>query len=244
MSRYTNKRTGAETVALDDTSFIVGSGEFVCIVGPSGCGKTTFLSVVDGLITATGGRIIVDGVAVLAGASTVPEYRRRGAQLALLDRRLRDAGEVLKTPATRVILAGRVPSWAIAQMEQSVQCWTRVYSEERGMRAAGRLGAGQVHSLLNDHLRAVGLSRFIADLCSMADTMLWDTRVLWAANGIWPSEEDRYAADLGLVDAISNLFIREFTQAVLDAPIPIVTGGHALVSGGLWTLLESINNDQ
>jgi hypothetical protein len=93
-----------------------------------------------------------------------------------------------------------------------------------------------VLSLLNDHLHAVGLARFMDALCSMADAMLWDTRVLWAANGVWPSEEDRYAADLGLVDAISDPFIREFTQAVLDAPIPIVTGGHALVSGGFLEL--------
>ena len=115
--------------------------------------------------------------------------------------------------------------------------------QERGMRAAGRLGAGQVRSLLNDHLHAVGVSRFMDDLCSMADAMLWDTRVLWAANGVWPSEEDRYAADLGLVDIIGDPFVREFTQAVLDAPIPIVTGGHALVSGGLWALLDSISMD-
>jgi hypothetical protein len=160
------------------------------------------------------------------------------------DRRLRAACDVLKTRASRVILAGRVPSWAVAQMEKTVQCWTRVYSEERGMRAAGRLQSGGVRSLLNDHMQAVGLENFIGDLCSMADAIFWDTRVLWAANGVWPPEEDRYAADLGLVDAISDPFIREFTQAVLDAPIPIVTGGHALVSGGLWTLLESLSNEQ
>jgi hypothetical protein len=165
-------------------------------------------------------------------------------QLAWDDGRLRAACEVLKTRAARVILAGRVPSWSVAQMEKTVQCWTRVYSEERGMRAAGRLRSGQVRSLLNDHLQAVGLSRFMADICSMADAILWDTRVLWAANGVWPSEEDRYAADLGMVDAIGDPFIREFTHAVLNAPIPIVTGGHALVSGGLWALLESLDNGQ
>ena len=161
-------------------------------------------------------------------------------QLPWDDRRLRAARDVLQTRASRLMLAGRVPSWSVAQLEQTVQCWTRVYSEERGMRAAGRLGAGQVRSLLSDHLQAVGLSRCVADLCSMTDAMLWDTRVLWAANGVWPSEEDRYAADLGLVDAISDPFIRDFTQAVLDAPIPIVTGGQALVSGGLWALLDSL----
>ncbi len=182
----------------------------------------------------------IDAQIAAQHADCGPRVREALRQLLWDDRRLRAACEVLKTRASRVILAGRVPSWSVAQMEKTVQCWTRVYSEERGMRAAGRLRAGQVRSLLNDHLQAVGLPHFMADLCSMADAMLWDTRVLWAANGVWPSEEDRYAADLGLIEMISDPFIREFTQAVLDAPIPIVTGGHALVSGGLWTLLESL----
>jgi len=158
--------------------------------------------------------------------------------------RLWAAREVLKTPATHVILAGRVPSWALAQMEKSTQCWTRVYSEERGMRAAGRLGAGQVRSLLNDHLQAIGLERFITELSSMADAILWDTRVLWAARGLWPTEVERYAADLGMVDDIADPFLRDFTQAINEAPIPVLTGGHALVSGGLWTLLESMSSKQ
>ena len=29
---------------LDDISFEVKKGEFLCIVGPTGCGKTTFLN--------------------------------------------------------------------------------------------------------------------------------------------------------------------------------------------------------
>lgn len=64
--RYTNKRTGAETVALDKTSFSVAAGEFVCIVGPSGCGKTTLLNCLDGLRPVTGGEILVDGHQVSA----------------------------------------------------------------------------------------------------------------------------------------------------------------------------------
>jgi hypothetical protein len=158
------------------------------------------------------------------------------------DARLRAAREVIQTRASRVTLIGRVPSWAWAQLEKSAQCWTRVFSEERGMRAAGRLGTGQVRSLLNDHLNAVGLARFIEELSAMTDAILWDTRVLWAARGLWPGEADRYAADLGLVSLIEDPFIRAFTQAINDAPIPIVTGGHALVSGGLWAMLDSIHN--
>jgi NitT/TauT family transport system ATP-binding protein len=58
---YHQPRTNTRLVALDGVSFSVMEGEFVSLVGPSGCGKTTFLSVVDGLITASGGQVVVDG---------------------------------------------------------------------------------------------------------------------------------------------------------------------------------------
>ncbi len=61
---YRQPRTGNRTLALDRVSLSIADGEFVSIVGPSGCGKTTFLTVVDGLIPASGGRIVVDGVEV------------------------------------------------------------------------------------------------------------------------------------------------------------------------------------
>lgn len=52
-----------------------------------------FLAELDGQAIATGALSICDGVALLAGASTVPEGRRQGAQLALLESRLRYAAE-------------------------------------------------------------------------------------------------------------------------------------------------------
>jgi NitT/TauT family transport system ATP-binding protein len=58
---YDHPRTTSRMVALDDVNLKVMDGEFVSIVGPSGCGKTSFLSVVDGLISATAGHVMVDG---------------------------------------------------------------------------------------------------------------------------------------------------------------------------------------
>lgn len=46
---------------LNDVSFDVRRGEFLCIVGPTGCGKTTFLNCITGLYDLTKGQILVDG---------------------------------------------------------------------------------------------------------------------------------------------------------------------------------------
>lgn len=56
-------------------------------------GALSFMAEVDGRAIATGGLFLSDGVALLAGASTIPAGRRQGAQLSLLDARLRYAAE-------------------------------------------------------------------------------------------------------------------------------------------------------
>ncbi len=62
-------------------------------VGAKRPGGLSFLAELDGRAIATGAMSICDGVALLAGASTIPEARKQGAQLALLDSRLRYAAE-------------------------------------------------------------------------------------------------------------------------------------------------------
>jgi GNAT superfamily N-acetyltransferase len=54
-------------------------------------GALSFLAEIDGRAIAAGAMFIHGGVAVLAGASTIPAARRQGAQLALLAARLRYA---------------------------------------------------------------------------------------------------------------------------------------------------------
>ena len=51
-------------VALDDISFEVEDGEFICILGTSGCGKTTLLRIIAGLEKPTSGEVLVGGVPV------------------------------------------------------------------------------------------------------------------------------------------------------------------------------------
>lgn len=54
------KRFG-DLLVLDDISFEVKQGEFLCIVGPTGCGKTTFLNSLTKLYQPTAGDILING---------------------------------------------------------------------------------------------------------------------------------------------------------------------------------------
>ncbi len=47
--------------ALQDVSFTIQPGEFVCILGPSGCGKSTLLGALAGHLQHSQGQITVDG---------------------------------------------------------------------------------------------------------------------------------------------------------------------------------------
>ena len=51
-----------DLLVLDDISFSIKKGEFLCIVGPTGCGKTTFLNLLTKIIEPTTGKIYIDGV--------------------------------------------------------------------------------------------------------------------------------------------------------------------------------------
>jgi len=53
----------------------------------------SFMAELDGQPIATGAMILGNGVALLAGASTIPEARRQGAQLALFEGRLQCASQ-------------------------------------------------------------------------------------------------------------------------------------------------------
>lgn len=48
-------------MAIDDVSFVVEKGEFVCIVGPSGAGKTTLLRCISGLAASSSGALTFEG---------------------------------------------------------------------------------------------------------------------------------------------------------------------------------------
>jgi CTP:molybdopterin cytidylyltransferase MocA len=194
--------------------------------------------------------------------SAGPRTRRVLAEMALnrsgAGRRLDAALEVLADPTAEVLLAGRVGAETWRHLESAAACRVRVFAEERGMRASGRQARGEVRSLLGCYLELVGPEAFCDALAGVSQAAFLDTRVLMAhglwpntghtlpgtggppATGArrWPSTADRFYSDLGQPGQIEDDWLRDFTAAALRAAIPIVMGGHSLVSGGLYALTE------
>jgi ABC-type transport system involved in cytochrome c biogenesis ATPase subunit len=165
---YFQPRTNTRLLALGGVNLTVMDGEFVSVVGPSGCGKTTFLSVVDGLIAATSGRILVDGkevtkpgpdrAVVFQDASLLPwrtVLRNVLYGLECLGVRTREAKERAAHFIEMVGLAGfeqHYPYELSGGMQQRVNLARALVMDPRGDAggAAADLGEGQEDSAVRD----------------------------------------------------------------------------------------------
>lgn len=160
--------------------------------------------------------------------------------LSLDTRHIRAASAVFLDRRAEVVVGGRISSRAMAYLERETLCRTRVFSEERGMRADGRLAGGKVRSLLGMHLASVGAERFFQEVIpALGQSAFLDDRVLWAHFRVWPPASDRFNSDLLNPAAIVDPFVQRFTEAAMSCPVPVVLGGHSLVAGGLYVLVDA-----
>lgn len=168
-----------------------------------------------------------------------PHTRRYLDSLELDTSHIEQALEFLTDRDAEVLVAGRVSASTWAYLEEETACRVRLFAEERGMRASGRQARGEALSLLGFYLEEVGLERFFATLAEMSQAAFLDSRVLFAHRGIWPPAADRFYSDLRQPKKINDPWVRRFTEAAIEASIPVVLGGHSLVSGGLYALVEA-----
>ena len=138
----------------------------------------------------------------------------------------------------QIVVAGRVGSHAWQYLERETACRVRLFAEERGLESDDRASTGTARSLLGFVIEAAGIDRFFELLPQLGDAAFIDTRVLLAHMRIDATREDRFLSDLGNWTAISDPFLRDFTRLATEADIPVLLGGHSLMSGGLMALNE------
>lgn len=177
---------------------------------------------------------------VLKLCPDVPPHTRRYLQGLDLDTSCLERAIAFFTDRqAEVVVAGRVSASVMAYLERETACRIRLFSEERGMKASGRQARGKVRSLLGFHLEMAGMEGFFATLAQLGNAAFLDSRLLLAHRRSWPPPADRFYSDLRQPQRIQDLFLRRFTEEAMKAPIPVVLGGHSLLSGGMYALVEA-----
>jgi len=108
--------------ALDDVSLEIDRGEIFALLGPNGAGKTTLISIICGLVTATGGSVTVDG------SDITKDYRLARSKIGLVPQELSTAAfeTVLATMRFSRGLFGKAPNpdW-IEKVLRDLSLWNK-----------------------------------------------------------------------------------------------------------------------
>ena len=54
-------KTYGQITALNNLNFTLGSGKIIGLLGPNGSGKTTLIKIINGLLTPTSGKVLIEG---------------------------------------------------------------------------------------------------------------------------------------------------------------------------------------
>lgn len=179
-----------------------------------------------------------DATILVRDARCPANVRSAGAWEHELGPRLDRILSLLATPDVEVVVAGRVGAPVWSYLETQTACRVRVLSEERGMQAAGRDEQGTARTVLGFLYESLGPAAFFARMAELGQGLILDSRVLFAHLGLRPSAAERFASDVFDADAIGEPRLAEFTRAAAASPIPVLLGGHSIVSGGLFALAE------
>jgi hypothetical protein len=169
-----------------------------------------------------------------------PALRKALSGMSLDTAKVRRMKDIFRSDFPDVALIGRIGAPVIARINHNFKVRLRIFSEERGMKALGRLERNEVVSLLGFWLEEIGPQKFFAYLEKTVQAALIDTRVLFAHMKKPLSDADRFYSDLGHYHKIEDEFVREFTKAAANCAIPVLLGGHSLVTGCIWLFTQEI----
>jgi ABC-type Mn2+/Zn2+ transport system ATPase subunit len=210
-----SKRFGDKSV-VEDVSFWVPVGEFLCLCGPNGAGKSTLLKIILGLLPADGGTIEVDRRKV----GYVPQRKA-------FDR------EFPATPI-EVIVANVRGRWPL-----------RITKEERdiAMRAldktgAARLAGSQMRDLSGGETQRVFLARALA---TKPDLLVLDEPTAGVDVGGRAAIVD-LMAQISESHVIAAILVTHNLQAIARCAERVLYLEKAVRAWGLWSELSAVSD--
>lgn len=215
------KRFG-EKVVLDDVSFHVPVGEFLCLCGPNGAGKSTLLKVVLGLVQPDSGEIRIAGLPAERGRSKIGYVPQRKA----FDR------DFPASPV-EVIVANVRGRWPL-----------RVRPEERDLAmamlektGAARLAHAQMRDLSGGETQRVFLARALA---TRPELLILDEPTAGVDVGGRAAIVD-LMAEIAASDSIAAILVTHNLQAVARCAERVVYLERTVKAWGLW---DELNREQ
>ncbi len=213
-----SKRFG-DRVVLEDVSFHVPIGEFLCLCGPNGAGKSTLLKIVLGLLEPDSGSVTIGGLPIAKGRRKVGYVPQRKS----FDRDF---------PATAidVVVANLRGRWPLV-----------IHDDEReiAMAALARTGAAKLaHSQMRDlsggETQRVFLARALA---TKPDLLVLDEPTAGVDVGGRAAIVD-LMAEISSSDIIAAVLVTHNLQAIARCAERVVYLERHVRAWGLWDELQ------
>jgi cell division transport system ATP-binding protein len=127
-------------IALNDISFKIEKGDFVCLTGPSGSGKTTLLKLIFGAERANEGQILVDGRNIARLGRRQVAHLRRSIGVVFQDFKLIPNRNVFDNVAVTLHILG----FPASQIDRRVRMMLKLVGlEDRANSQPSRLSGGE-----------------------------------------------------------------------------------------------------
>ena len=148
--------------------------------------------------------------------------------------------DTLTDRSGRLWIYGRVNPATWAWFQDRTACQTAGVIEGRGLRSyQGFASDAEIGRVCRSMFEQAGWDAFFTSLAKHASAAILDTRPLLTTNSDMPSTADRFRSDLLRIARIENPTWKSFTQAAQRASLPVLLGGHNLISGGLYAVGRS-----
>jgi len=214
-----SKRFG-EKVVLDNVTFHVPVGEFLCLCGPNGAGKSTLLKMILGLIRPDQGSIRITGLPAREGRSKIGYVPQRKA----FDRDF---------PASplEVVVANLRGRWPLRITKDEREIAMSVLAKT----GAASLANAQMRDLSGGETQRVFLARALATKPTL---LILDEPTAGVDVGGRAAIVD-LMAEISGGDAIAAILVTHNLQAIARCAERVVYLERSLKAWGLWTELSA-----